>query len=44
MREVSTRIIEDSALDASFWASFHERRRVEDAGDEAVLTIEQTDR
>lgn len=39
----SSRIVEDSALDQSFWKSYSERRRVEPQGEGACLTIEQTD-
>lgn len=39
-----SRIVEDSALDASFWQYFVERRHLHDDGHGTVLTIEQTDR
>ncbi len=38
------RVLEDSALDATFWKDFHERRRLVEDGDLVHLTIEQTDR
>lgn len=38
------RVIDDSALDASFWKDFRECRRIEVDGDMVHLTIEQTDR
>jgi Zn-dependent protease len=38
------RVVEDSALDPSFWANFRERRVVATASAGAELTIEQTDR
>lgn len=38
------RIIEDSALDVSFWSDYSERRAVEAEADGALLTIECTDR
>ncbi len=38
------RVIDDSALDASFWRDFRERRRISEDGDMVHLTIEQTDR
>lgn len=40
----SSRVIDDSVLDPSFWAQFHERRQVREAGAETELVVEQTDR
>jgi len=38
------RVVDDTAVDASFWKDFRERRRIEEDGDVVHLTIEQTDR
>ncbi|WP_438748907.1 hypothetical protein [Pararhizobium sp. O133] len=40
----TSRVLDDSALDASFWKDFREMRRLDDFGDTVELTIEQTDR
>lgn len=39
-----TRVIEDSALDASFWKNYVERRFLRPVPGGTVLTVEQTDR
>jgi Zn-dependent protease len=39
-----TRIIEDSALDASFWRDFSERRSLQAVPEGTLLSVEQTDR
>ncbi len=41
--QFASRIVEDSALDQSFWQSYSELRRVEPAEEGARLVIEQTD-
>ena len=41
---VNSRIVEDSALDASFWQDFRERRSLQPVGGGTLLTVEQTDR
>lgn len=43
-RAFTSAIVEDSALDRSYWAHFGERRRVLPEGDGAVLEVEVTDR
>ncbi len=43
-RAFVTRILEDSALDRSYWAHFADRRRVIADGDGALLEVEITDR
>ncbi|WP_426131088.1 hypothetical protein [Pararhizobium sp. PWRC1-1] len=42
--EYDARVLDDSALDATFWKDFREHRRLFDDGDLVHLTIEQTDR
>jgi Zn-dependent protease len=42
--EYEALVLDDSALDASFWKDFRERRRIVEDGDTVHLTIEQTDR
>lgn len=39
-----TRVVEDSALDASFWRNFVERRFLKQVPGGTLLTVEQTDR
>jgi Zn-dependent protease len=43
-REFESRVLDDSALDASFWRDFRERRRIGEDNGQVHLTIEQTDR
>nr|WP_316654259.1 hypothetical protein [uncultured Gellertiella sp.] len=43
-RRFHTRIVDDSALDHSYWASFSETRAVASLPDGAELTVEVTDR
>jgi len=43
-KEYDARVLDDSALDVSFWKDFRERRRIVEDGDAVHLTIEQTDR
>lgn len=43
-RAYEARVVEDSALDVSFWKDFHESRRVVENDGLVHLTIEQTDR
>lgn len=40
----STRVVDDTVLDPTVWASFHERRRLRADGGVTELTVEQTDR
>lgn len=40
----AARVIDDSALDPSFWKDFVERRTLSVTGKRALLTVEQTDR
>lgn len=40
----SARVVDDTALDPSFWAAYHERRHLTDEGGVTALTVEQTDR
>lgn len=42
-RAFSMRIVEDSSLDAGFWAGFSEQAELEPEGDSVRLTIRQTD-
>jgi Zn-dependent protease len=43
-KQYEYRVLDDSALDASFWKDFRERRRIDEGGGHVHLTIEQTDR
>ena len=40
----SARVVDDTALDPTFWSAFSERRRLLDQGDATELVVEQTDR
>ncbi len=39
-----SRVLDDSALDASFWKDFREERQLDDNGETVELTVAQTDR
>jgi Zn-dependent protease len=40
----SARVVDDTALDVTFWAAFHERRLLRADAGQTVLVVEQTDR